>query len=750
MPVRIDRAAGDISAASTRAVRLPASRPGDLLIGLGRMGASLAGEELAEYQRENAVTEEKAKRLELSKAVSDARLALSTQLNDDLSSYDGSLPGFDEALQRQLGQDLTNRITAAPDYLKIDLEQALLPLKERLTLAIREGASGKRQSYVMNGLSGQLNTLALSVQNDPMSLPDALSDLNDLSLAAPEPLQQGFTDEGRQIIVNSYIGARIENDPEGLLGELDEGRLDAFLTPELKRKYKNVASGEVQRSILLEKKKIEEQQKEADAMTKELVARVKAYYSAGLAPPPELLNETLKHIASVGDEAALEGVSLAEYKARSKNSEVRVTDVRRSLRVLDETVGRGLSPTSSVIAEARKGVEALGRKDLEAEFNQIVQHSELRQELVFAPVSDLQNRLNDIRKGQVDADGLERYKVISGLLQARLKHEDDPLAWAEGNGVPITPIDLKSETLIGDVAERVVQALTVSDDMGEPVKLFKKVERKALLKEFDDMQPDEQLVMLSKLVSGAGGASGSMMSELSGEDGSFAQAGYLLSSDRQDLAYQILKGRHAIKSDKTLLGKDSVYSDVEEELLHDAIPDEARRKSLIHAARHLYASQLAARGDTIEDFEERDYKAAVQMAAGQSGNTGGIGRVRGSNIYLPPRMSRSDVINILDTMNLSDWKAFSLSGQDVPAIIGNDKTPRPMTEAELKKVRLYSVGEGKYQLRTISPGLGWGAVLTLDQDDGEVRSFVLDLSSVNPVAVKTRKWLEQSQKQRGK
>ncbi len=748
MPVPIDAGGRGPTIARSSGVQIDGAQPSDTMRQAGRSLSNFAERQLAEHVAERKQQEAEADKIALAKANAEVRLDWQQRLDDRLSGYDGAEAGFSERIAGEFEADARERLEAVPGRIRGQFEADLIRYGERITSSAITGESGKRQSYIMGGLRDTLDAHAMSVMARPDGFPDALEGLEGLVAAAPPGLQDAFRDEGGRVLVQAYSDTLLEQDPAALVDALAAGQLDAYLEPRAKASLEKQAKG----ALAAEARAAEREQaaaiRQRDSELKSLVSRVVAYENAGLPAPPELIAAAQDMALSMNDAASVEKLALARYKRETRGRGTGGTaPAKAALDTLEDTFEAGLMPSAEMIATAEREVATSGSEKMFTRLNDIAATQALRAEAAFKPRAELQAELDGLRGGAVDAEGLRDFKVLSGVLAQREKRgQNDNVGWAIDNGARIAPVALDSETLVPDIARRVVQAEALADETGERFQVFSQAERGAMAAALEELPAAEQAGALARLTAGAGGRASAVIGELAETKPHMGQAGYLTATGRGETAVMALEGAALLKQDKDLLGgTKSEWKAVEEETLGLAIPLSRGdvREGVVATARGIYAAEMARQGKSGEELDRKAYEEALQTAVGKSGAKGGIGKVNKRHVQLPAHMSASEVKRTLKAMSVEDWTAFSLSGASAPSAMGPDGL-EPLERDELKGAYLLSVGEGRYQISLTDPSIRTAYVLDGASDAGAPRPFVLDLNSANAEELKRRQIIERA------
>lgn len=743
MAVRIDVNRQGIAAPRTGGVEVRGPGSGEAVAAIGRTLSDFAQPQLQQHIRERAAQEEMANRIEAARRTSEIRLEWQQKLREELDKYDGSAPGFAEGFSRQYADNVRERIAGMPEPIRKSVEIDLISFGERLTSSALEGEGGKRDAWTMKGLTSTLDAEAMALLDRPDDLPGALESMAGLAEGAPPALRGKFLEDSRRVLTASYAEAMLRDNPEGLLVELTDGQLDGVLNADQKGRYMKAAQGEVDKIVAEAERAAAAEFRRRQKTATDLVARVVAYYNAGLAPPPDLYAAAQDAALAIEDGGSLEKMKLAEYRARRQRSSGGGTP--DSFKAIEKGLALGLEPSPDLVAQAVAEVEADPTGKLGPMLEKIAATAAIRQGAALMPRVDLEARIAELRGAPAGAAEIAELDVLTKVKKARdARAADDNLGWVMANGVQIAPVSLSSPDLVTNIAVRARDARLVAEETGEKVQMFTKAERAELGKALEAMPPDKQVETLAQLNAGAGSEAGTVMRELAAKSPVFAQAGHLAATGRAEIARLALVGRAALKANPQLLPKSkAALTAVETEVLgplYGLAPPEVKQ-SIIDLARGIYAEQAQRAGKTGEDFSESDYRAALQMAAGRQGREGGTGKVRKQMVHLPPHMSAGTVESLINRMTAEEWTAYAYGTPGTPV----DESGAALTPEQLRRAHLVSVGEGLYQIKLVDPRLGRGAyVLAAPLDSREVKGgalkpYVLDLRSVVPQVVDQRK-----------
>ncbi|MEO0784272.1 MAG: hypothetical protein AAFY10_01140 [Pseudomonadota bacterium] len=739
--VRIDANRRGLRGPSTGAVRVTSPARGRAL---SQLGASLRGvgdDQLAEIEAKRERDQTNADRVTAAKIVSENRLAWSTDLDASLKAYDGAQAGFADTFMEDIARRRDEALAGADERVRPLIELQFVGVSERLAAAALAGEEGKRQTYVMGGLRETLDTEAKRVLEQPDDLSGALENLDLLAESAPAGLRKAFAEEGRALLGAAYADKLMGEQPARLLSELNDGLLDGVYDAEAKAGLIDRAGAQVERNLRAAQQAREGAERERTARARDLSSRVVAYYTAGLAPPANLLEAAQMATTAADAPGQAERMALARYKAQRDDRKDAGDLADDLLDSLEEATESGLRPSRETVAAAQRAIQASGDGDLAARLNDIAKTAELRQEAAFMPRGELDALIETYRQSEVDPSEVNEFNTLRNVAAARARASDDAVGWAKANGMALTPVDLAGPGLVDVVARRVAEAEGLAEMTGEDLQIFSADERRQMAGALQALPPEERADRLARLVSGAGRASTHLIGELAEDEPYLGQAGYLTATGRGHIAVQAMEGMAAAERDGAVMPKARDLDALERSAAYGAIARPDVREAVIQTARGLLAGELARTGRTGEDFDVGNsddaelYESMLSQAAGQVGPVGGIGEVRGQKILLPSHLSSEDVRGLMRGITPEEWTGWSFTG-NAPAMADGQLASEALSARRLRRARLVSVGEGRYQVDVGDPETG--SAFLVDSADPSKR-YVLDLTGVNAGGVRRRR-----------
>lgn len=674
-------------------------------------------------------------------------------LQENLDKYDGQEPGFALGFSKRYHQEADALLQKTPERMRGKVELELIRQGEILISAADEGERGRVRAFAMNRLAETAETQAETIRVMPELFWDAVSAdaLEDLKSAAPsgrteggEGLGEAFVKEASGRYASAYADALLERDPGRLLDELEAGDLDPYISAGQKSNWMVTARGAFEKQELEAQQAVDRQVREWEAEANDLTARVKAFYSAGLAPPRDLLNAAFQANARVSDAGNDEAIELARYSANRGTKEDRKSAARSALSDLNDAFKLGLSPSAEMLETARDQVAASGSQDLMRELQDIEAMAGKRQEFAFMTPKQAEDRLADLRAAPATRETVRETELLTATIEAREKAiADGNLAgYLASNGVPMPALDPQADDFAENLVRRAVVMQQASAEFGGPLQIFGKGEAQRLARQSEAMDPDQWMATYGAMSAVLGPNLGAALEAISEHAPLDAQAALLATQGRTAATQSILAGRKAMKDNPKLAPKRS-SADVmaaESEVIGAALPPElaAHRNEIGEAARAWYAAeQLRTGGDG--EFDEAAYETALQVAAGRSGDKGGFGKVNGQRTLLPPHLSADDVQELIKSGEIFGRNSFRYSyghpeiGRmgGPPAFLNPDGTTEVYEADELRGATLVAKAPGIYWVK-----LGGEYVVDFTDTDesGAALPFVLDLRRAAPPA----------------
>lgn len=309
-------------------------------------------------------------------------------------------------------------------------------------------------------------------------------------------------------------------------------------------------------------------------------------------------------------------------------------------------------------------------------------------------------------KAQLDAATDMKRAQDAGL-------RSDPLSYAASQGVvELPPLDLGQ---VGSASVRLMAANKVRARYGGPLTVLTDEEAAEYAARIHGGDANQKMAALRELRQFSPAGAAAAMRQIGKSRPVEARAGALLSTaGGARTARLILDGMTVIRDDKMAAPKTDAYPVAREELgralrflpeLQQQIPD---------AARAYYAGWKLSEGEG--GFDDTHFRQSVNAVAGgvrgQDGvMRGGLGERQGHKVLLPDGMTEDKFNEVLDRATTASWPAA-----EKPVWADGS----PVTDAQLRRMRPFAIGGGRYVLAADADG----AELVMRRDG---RPFTVEL-----------------------
>jgi hypothetical protein len=411
--MRIDARKGRLPAASARLSGGADIAPSNVIQGITQAARPIL-EQLQEGDR-----------LRLAELQQDAAIEFSGTFDALENDYDGSEPGFTDTLDKALRERSDALVKTQPRHRQAAARQRLDGLLARQTLAAQRVEQARRGQYVAGTIRNWGQEAINQIGTQP-ELYDAFDDaVDDLVADAPGSIRNALRDELRGDLASAYGAARIDDDPQGLIEDLNSGALDNRLRGNAKQQLINAASREIER-----------RQREAEAAARRQDSIVRQSLRVAVEDVDQLLTTfgevpenqlaQLQTLASqTGDQALIDDIQEQVIAATEATALSRLSprDGQTRVDALREEF-RGNAGGARIVEAAQKAVNA--------------KRDRLTRDPVDAGIRE--GRITPIAPDALSIDVLTR-------------RAGEARAYAEGNGVPA---QILSESERDDFADYLV------------------------------------------------------------------------------------------------------------------------------------------------------------------------------------------------------------------------------------------------------------------------------------------------------
>lgn len=669
MSLRIDGRRGRQSGVSARPVTGSAGQVGDL--GLGAVGDAL-NRRRAEREREEEIQQRQDDQIYMAEASSRTRRDWARLSDEMAESYDGSEPGFAQAVRQRLETDISTRLQHEDPRRANEMRARLAGIADQYEMAALNVESNRRNAYRARTAVETLEQGANAIQADPALFHGFLEDIDTLAAGLPAELAPRVREQGRDMASRAYVNARVEADPRGFLEEADSGDLDTIVPPAVMQAGRNAARTELDRRAREARAERRVMVSETRAAVREMLDHARDARRAGV--PDGLDMSALERAAhALGDEGADLGAQIAMARA---------------------------------LNDFQVAFEAEPPEDM------------------ARWVQEERARLN--AAGGASPLEVERLTLAEGVLsEANTTLRNDPMAWyARSLRRPLPPMEAgDGEALAASLAARRDLAAGVADYYGATPHYFTAEERRTLAARVERGDLD-RLEASEAIVTALGpGEARRALAEIAPDEPWLAHVGALVSLNAGPAAQDLSLGlslRRAPGFTSRLPSGSRRQAAIAGDLgvIRDTHPETAQ--AFMGAADAIYEARAARNGWTREDFApqsgELEYRRALHEAAGavytSEGRFGGFTAHRREQVVVPSWL-RADAFPAL----VSDIAAGRVAGPR-PMMMGADGAPVP--PETLARARLRWEGGDRY--------------LVMDQRldafflDAQGQPYLLDLS----------------------
>jgi hypothetical protein len=215
------------------------------------LGLSAIGNELNRQQANRDREEERRRALDdnltVARETGEVRVALSRMLDEASEAYDGSEPGFADALSQSMDTLITERLGAHGQDVAGPLAVRLQGVRDTALLSAERLESGRREAWRLRTVQDTAQRTSNAITSDPSLYFGAMDDVEDLAAAAGPAMAQSVAADIRRDWTRNYLTGRIAEDAEGALAEIDGGGFDGHLRDGDKQALRRSAETEIRR-----------------------------------------------------------------------------------------------------------------------------------------------------------------------------------------------------------------------------------------------------------------------------------------------------------------------------------------------------------------------------------------------------------------------------------------------------------------------------------------------------------------------
>lgn len=642
---RIDAGRGTIAGVSPgRRTPLITSGAEQLSDGLAAVAGVLKDREI-DRDRKEAVRQESADRVTLAKAEAGFRERLTPEFDNDADAYDGAEPGFSDRWRERLDKEIETETASLDPRLADAARLRFQNVRDNFALASIRLEDAKRDGFVLKGIGEVAEAEFLGAQRDPSSLAERRANIDSVVEAAPGDRDSLRKEYYERLGAATLAGFEKANPGRGL-DALDGGDFDRLLPAEQQALWRNRLNDEMDRRAREADRQAEKIQRQASSAVKEELGDIYRLRKLGL-PVSDERYDALSRVATIaGDDTPA------------------LVDRARSANRAGEEVKK--MPFAGAVAAV----------------------SALRTEL---------SRQTDVRPE--DAQILEAAEAsLSGMKK---QMSGDFLAFAAANRGGVDPLDFNDP--VASLKRRASVAKEQADYYGAPKVRFFTDNELASIKGLVESDKGRRALFIDAVA--AAGAP-EMLKEIAPAAPTIAHvAGLKAMGGDAGFVNDVLRGGDLRKEkalastvDRTAIRAPAIETNVFGSAF--ALRPEAKARA-IESAGLAYDAWSADLTRGKDDFDGKEYKLALQRAAGATGPendlSGGVTTLRNRPVAVPPYVRQRDFQRLWTVMPQDQWAlgngrgAFDEDGREIPP-------------AELRRMHPVAVDSGVYILNSEREG----------------------------------------------
>lgn len=338
----------------------------------------------------------------------------------------------------------------------------------------------------------------------------------------------------------------------------------------------------------------------------------------------------------------------------------------------------------------------------------------VEQELMRDTLHDLQEKSPQNKEVAIRLKAVEDYqkKQTKGL-------KNDPLKFADDEGVVDVPSLIGQKDIMKSIGERVDLAHKVSDIYQTEPRYLRQEEKAFISKHVNELPANEKLEFLALLDKGAKGKTSKILSELNDVDPNLAHVGGLMLSGRNEAATLAMQGMD-IMADKSLKAvtesiKTSDVTAAFNEVIGNAFgPDTIKAAGpFIGTAKAIAATLMVQGGKTSQEAIEEGLRMATGQKEIDGEQYGGVIEFNDQKILIHPDHKADDVLNLFDLLTSGSTESQAGRGVIKRSLFSDPRgafdfflrkdginptspvTHRPVTAEDMHDAQFVSVGPGK-------------------------------------------------------
>jgi hypothetical protein len=298
------------------------------------------------------------------------------------------------------------------------------------------------------------------------------------------------------------------------------------------------------------------------------------------------------------------------------------------------------------------------------------------------------------------------------------------------------------EDISRDISERVINSKAVSAFYGTQTKYFTEDEKDQLTDFFENSRNRKELYRVLGVMNKQFGVdAGAALREIAPKNPFFAYIGGLANQTgvtgegfkKAIAGYDVVKNK---KINPGIKKSESTYKKIVANY-REAFPDSPDTyNAIIEAAEYIYAYEMYKKEETDITFKKDIFENAIQLAAGQQGDFGGIDQYNDTYISIPSWLEKGKFSNIVET--------FKEDKELLKQALGNQEgIGVAMRDGSIRQIDIFknnpnpefiAVGDGRYKI-SLGDHPYKGApryVMTNDFDifKGTQKPLILDLNLI--------------------
>lgn len=352
-----------------------------------------------------------------------------------------------------------------------------------------------------------------------------------------------------------------------------------------------------------------------------------------------------------------------------KNRQTINETAKETLKVMEDQLKDYSIPDVSVLENIIDNAAATGDNSVLDRANKVLLKGQVLSELKtmnYQELSQANSAAITVKEG-ADPDVAMKSEIIRDFYnEISSSLISDPITTAKNIGVfnnistlPISDLlnnPAQSDTVANAISQRIIQAKSISAFYGVQAKYFSEDEKSQLTDFFENNRNKDQLVrVLSTINKTFGQDAGRVFSEIAPKNKFFAYIGGLVNQTGEygEGFKKAINGYDIVKNkliDPGIKKSESTYKATVAKY-REAYPNNPETyNAIIEAAEYIYAYEMYAKGETDVTFKKDVFEKAINLAAGQINNYGGLDKYNGTFISIPSFVKQGQFSSIVERL----------------------------------------------------------------------------------------------------